>query len=163
MSHGLSYSGLLSGKSGQFSLLSSLMQLSRFDPIFVFPVSQAPVVLSSAETAPVSYTPGRRTGTGSARVSLPGTSRASRVSIIGYQDVSLFSAIRMTGNVPMVQRVLPESPPRSLDEIIKAAKRPVVVFPECTTSNGRGLLRFADVFRKTVPVKEWNVFLMCVR
>jgi hypothetical protein len=55
-----------------------------------------------------------------------------------------------------------ESGTRSLHEIRKSAGRPVVVFPECTTSNGRGLLRFANVFDE-VPIKGYKVFIMCVR
>ncbi|KAF8351547.1 hypothetical protein F5887DRAFT_1069244 [Amanita rubescens] len=43
------------------------------------------------------------------------------------------------------------------------ANRPIVVLPECTTSNGRGLLRFSPVFRRNIPVKEYQVFVMCVR
>jgi 1-acyl-sn-glycerol-3-phosphate acyltransferase len=52
---------------------------------------------------------------------------------------------------------------RALEDIRKQADRPVVVFPECTTSNGRGLLRFTDAFGETVPVKNYQVFVMCVR
>lgn len=52
----------------------------------------------------------------------------------------------------------------SLEDIRQSAERPVVVFPECTTSNGRGLLRFARVFEGySVPVKKYNVFIMCTR
>jgi hypothetical protein len=51
----------------------------------------------------------------------------------------------------------------TLEEIRRTASRPVVVFPECTTSNGRGLLRFADVFHQSVPVKNYQVFILCVR
>ena len=51
----------------------------------------------------------------------------------------------------------------TLEEIRRKASKPIVVFPECTTSNGRGLLRFSDVFRQTVPVKDYNVFVMSVR
>lgn len=40
----------------------------------------------------------------------------------------------------------------------------MVVFPECTTSNGRGLLRFAELFRDvSVPLTKFKVFIMCVR
>jgi hypothetical protein len=54
--------------------------------------------------------------------------------------------------------------PCTLEEIRQAADRPIVVFPECTTSNGRGMLRFADVFKDySVPVKRFKVFIMCVR
>jgi len=53
----------------------------------------------------------------------------------------------------------------SLEEVRRRARGPVVVFPECTTSNGRGLLRFANVFEheRNIPVKGYNIFLMCVR
>jgi len=53
----------------------------------------------------------------------------------------------------------------SLEELRKRARGPVVVFPECTTSNGRGLLRFANVFEheKNIPVKGYKIFLMCIR
>ena len=69
--------------------------------------------------------------------------------------------VRATGTTP-------QSPSSgsytSLEDIRKSAERPVVVFPECTTSNGRGLLRFARVFEGyNVPVKECNVFIMCTR
>lgn len=52
-----------------------------------------------------------------------------------------------------------------MDQVRKRACGPVVVFPECTTSNGRGLLRFADVFKheRNIPVKGYKVFLMCIR
>lgn len=53
----------------------------------------------------------------------------------------------------------------SLEQVRKRVRGPVVVFPECTTSNGRGLLRFADVFRyeRNIPVRGYKVFLMCIR
>ncbi|KAJ3537242.1 hypothetical protein NMY22_g5679 [Coprinellus aureogranulatus] len=68
--------------------------------------------------------------------------------------------ITSTGHVPTASGAAPSS---SIEEIRKAATRPIVVFPECTTSNGRGLLRFAKVFQMSVPVKGFNVFVMCVR
>lgn len=66
----------------------------------------------------------------------------------------------MTGHVPLF---LAERTTSSLKDIIKRANRPVVVLPECTTSNGRGLLRFSSVFQQRIPVKEYQVFVMCVR
>ncbi|KAG8924093.1 hypothetical protein FRC00_005498 [Tulasnella sp. 408] len=57
-----------------------------------------------------------------------------------------------------------DAAPLSLEQIRAKADRPVVVFPECTTSNGRAVLRFADVFSNIpVPVKAFPVFVMCVR
>jgi hypothetical protein len=68
--------------------------------------------------------------------------------------------ITMAGHVPPFGI----SPKKStLEEIRRTASRPIVVFPECTTSNGRGLLRFADVFHQDVPVKKYQVFIACVR
>lgn len=66
--------------------------------------------------------------------------------------------INYTGRVPE-----PSSEFLSLEEIRRQATRPVVVFPECTSSNGRGLLRFAEVFRNTVPIKGYQVYIMSVR
>jgi hypothetical protein len=66
--------------------------------------------------------------------------------------------ITSTGHVPRASSSFD-----SIEDIRKTARRPIVVFPECTTSNGRGLLRFANVFKMAVPVKGFNVFVMCVR
>ena len=56
---------------------------------------------------------------------------------------------------------------QSLEQIrlqARKAGRPLVIFPECTTSNGRGLLRFENVFKGvTVPIEHYNIFIMCVR
>jgi hypothetical protein len=66
-----------------------------------------------------------------------------------------------TGHAPPY---ISSAPICSLEEIRRDADSPVVVFPECTTSNGRGMLRFADVFNGvSVPVKGFKVFVMCVR
>jgi len=133
-----------------------------FDPVFVLPVPdsipESPQVLQSS--TPVTYTPGRRTGTGSANIQVPSRSTSSRIPITGFRQVSLLSMISQTGNAPpywLTSAALP------LDEIRRNASRPVVVFPECTTSNGRGLLRFADVFHENIPVKKFQVFIMSVR
>jgi hypothetical protein len=71
--------------------------------------------------------------------------------------------INMTGCVPPFQSTNPGSPCLTLEEIRRTASKPVVIFPECTTSNGRGLLRFAEVFRQSVPVKNCQVFIQSVR
>ena len=68
--------------------------------------------------------------------------------------------ITLAGHVPPFD-ISPEK--STLEEIRRTASRPIVVFPECTTSNGRGLLRFADVFHQDVPVKKYQVFIACVR
>lgn len=70
-----------------------------------------------------------------------------------------------TGHVPeVIQSGSGASDVQSLEQIRREADRPVVVFPECTTSNGRGLLRFAELFHGIeVPVTKYKVFVMCVR
>ncbi|KIK65364.1 hypothetical protein GYMLUDRAFT_219320 [Collybiopsis luxurians FD-317 M1] len=136
----------------------------RFDPVFVLPVSESVAGLVEAPSAsPISHTPGRRP----ARTSMPDSSSTSRnptsqIPITGFHQVSLFRMLRESGRTPTHVATV-DAKPRLLEEIRKTSKRPVIVFPECTTSNGRGLLRFADIFRQSLPVKGWNVFIMCVR
>jgi len=71
--------------------------------------------------------------------------------------------LHATGHVPVLAPAAGASP-QSLEKIRSQADRPVVVFPECTTSNGRGMLRFGEVFQGIkVPVTKFKVFVMCVR
>ncbi|KAJ7667927.1 hypothetical protein DFH06DRAFT_1322493 [Mycena polygramma] len=134
----------------------------RFNPIFLLPVTEtapspaAPTLNSQV----ISHTPGRRTGTGSANITATSRAVTPRVPIVGFCQVSLLSALRFTGLTPLSGANVCC---QSLDDIRRHADRPIVVFPECTTSNGRALLRFADVFRQKVPVQGYNVFVMCVR
>lgn len=109
---------------------------------------------------------GRKTGTGSANIasSIP-TAFRSQAPILGFQQVSLLRMILLTGRVPPYSESLEI---KSLEQIRKEAGRPVVLFPECTTSNGRSLLKFSNVFEREgrpidVPVKGYKVFVMCVR
>jgi hypothetical protein len=130
-----------------------------FDPIFVLPVNNEPAQKHDrhAETRAT----GRRTGTGSAAISQPTKPLAQRVNIAGFRKVSLLQIIMCTGRAPLDASSGIYS---SLEEIRSSANRPVVVFPECTTSNGRGLLRFAELFKgRPVPVKGFKVFVMCIR
>ncbi|KAH8106125.1 hypothetical protein BXZ70DRAFT_918320 [Cristinia sonorae] len=134
----------------------------RFNPVFLVPVARSVEVSSSQTSTPISRTPGRRTGTGSAAISTLSTRAPTiRAEILGFHELSLISMISHTGKPPL----LPGSVTHlSLQEIRSKADRPIVIFPECTTSNGRGLLRFADVFQGIeVPVKKFKVFVMCVR
>jgi len=84
--------------------------------------------------------------------------------ITGFHRVSLFKILSSLGTTPSTNG-LPLEGAKPLEAIIKTAERPVVVFPECTTSNGRGLLRFADVFDPAtpVPVRSFRVLVMCAR
>jgi len=105
---------------------------------------------------------GRKTGTGSAAISHTTKPLAQRVNIAGFRKASLLQTITCTGRAPLdASRGGNYS---SLEEIRSSANGPVVVFPECTTSNGRGLLRFAELFKGCpVPVKGFKVFVMCIR
>ncbi|KAJ3475054.1 hypothetical protein NLI96_g12090 [Meripilus lineatus] len=134
----------------------------RFNPIFVlpvcFPAARSTPPLRSSN--PITSTPGRRTGTGSAAISSPSTRTPTpRSNVVGFRRISLLSLIWRTGQLP------PLSEPHETFESIRSnADRPLVIFPEGTTSNGRSLLRFAEVFKGIdVPVKRFQVFVMCVR
>ncbi|KAF8505586.1 hypothetical protein F5888DRAFT_1837178 [Russula emetica] len=131
----------------------------RFDPIFVLPVGNEPV--QQHDTHLETRATGRRTGTGSAAISHPTKPLAQRANIAGFRKVSLLQIIMCTGRTALDASSGNYS---SLEEIRSSANRPVVVFPECTTSNGRGLLRFAELFKYyPVPVKGFKVFVMCIR
>ncbi|KAJ7228759.1 hypothetical protein GGX14DRAFT_71501, partial [Mycena pura] len=147
--------------SNWVSWIEILWLAFRFNPVYVLPVTErgpspaTPVRPSDA----ISHTPGRRTGTGSANIQANSRAPTARVPVVGFRQVSLLSAIRFTGRTPPFG----SGPLQSLEDIRSAARRPVVVFPECTTSNGRALLRFANVFQQKVPVRGYTVFVMCVR
>lgn len=128
-------------------------------------VPEAPAISSSPRT-----TPGRKTGTGSAAISLPHQSRqpAKRAEIFGFREISLLGMITSCGHIPPYgSQQTVDAPYKTFEEAQNWAKkngRPLVIFPECTTSNGRGLLRFANVFKGVaVPVNTFNIFVMCVR
>jgi hypothetical protein len=147
-----------------FSQAHHLAPLFSFNPIFVLPVSET-IDLPSADSnlsAPTTHSPGRRTGTGSANISSSNRAPTAQKRVLGFRKVSLFTMLHLTGKVPPYG-LAPETP-SSLDDIRRNADRPVAIFPECTTSNGRGMLRFADIFRgENVPLKKFRVFIMCVR
>lgn len=130
----------------------------RFDPIFVLPVASAPTAVSQNSSS----APGRRTGTGSAAIK--STGQMQRTDLAGFHQVSLWRILSSLGQTPSTNGLALQGA-KSLEAIRKTADRPIVVFPECTTSNGRGLLRFAEVFDPStlVPVKGFNVFVMCAR
>ncbi|KAG6902288.1 hypothetical protein C0995_001898 [Termitomyces sp. Mi166 len=152
---------------GFFWISAEQVQRKRgFNPIFVLPVSEPlPKSTSSSNpSAPIIHTPGRRIGIGSANIQSPRKAVNLPVAVLGFQPVSLLTIVGLTGQVPPFGSLGSNSKPTlSFESLRKSADRPIVVFPECTTSNGRGLLRFAQVFRQEVPVKKYQVFVMCVR
>ncbi|KAH8830741.1 hypothetical protein DL96DRAFT_1594143 [Flagelloscypha sp. PMI_526] len=148
--------------SNWVSWLELLWFAFRFDPTFVLPVAEGRPKETTEAASPLSNT-GRRTGTGSANVS-SGKNRplSARVPIIGFKKVTLLQMVRWSGRVlPTID--LPNTPVLSLEELSKRSRRPIVVFPECTTSNGRGLLNFASVFKADVPIKKYNIFIAAIR
>ncbi|KIY73657.1 hypothetical protein CYLTODRAFT_365138 [Cylindrobasidium torrendii FP15055 ss-10] len=143
--------------SNWVSWIEVLWLAFRFNPTFTLPVPESLPQMPQSRGDPVTRTPGRRTGTGSANISQPSSGPSTKIPIAGFRRVSLLELLRSTGSTPAV------GPAESLDVICKASRGPVVVFPECTTSNGRGLLRFSDVFKMDVPVISFQVFVMAVR
>ncbi len=101
----------------------------------------------------------------SAGPAILGRTASQRSEILGFREVSLLSMILAAGNVPPYNALINKRVEyKSLRQIQNETGRLIVVFPECTTSNGRGILRFADCFKgETVPTKGYNVFIMCIR
>lgn len=134
----------------------------RFNPIFVLPLVEEPKPLVSDNlTTAVSYRPGHNKASGAPATLVPKQSASSRSAINSFRPVSLLAMIQATGRTP---EKLSSTGAMPLEELRLSAQRPIIVFPECTTSNGRGLLRFAEVFEGfKVPVKQFNVFIMCIR
>ncbi|QRW16406.1 hypothetical protein RhiXN_04407 [Rhizoctonia solani] len=136
----------------------------RYNPQFVLPVCASPTLSATQTTAPA--TPGRRTGTGSAQVST--ASAARRQQILGFRTASLLEMILATGHVPPYGSST-STVMATIEDIRAQCDRPLVVLPECTTSNGRALIRFADVFvagkGKHIkhPVKGFKMYIMCAR
>lgn len=138
----------------------------RFNPTFVLPVASPPARIQNGSISSTSRVTGRKTGTGSANVSLPRTASAFQRPLLGFCEVSLFKMLSATGCIPPFGNPASSSAIRPLEEIRKKARGPVVVFPECTTSNGRALLRFANIFGEnppSIPVRSYNIFILCVR
>jgi len=83
-------------------------------------------------------------------------------TIAGFVSASWISMICSTGYPPKPSRVTQEC--FSLPELARNSRRPLVIFPELTTSNGRALLKFAPVFgKRTIPATECRIFLMSIR
>ncbi|BGP12966.1 hypothetical protein JCM10213_006605 [Rhodosporidiobolus nylandii] len=69
----------------------------------------------------------------------PSTSASGKIN--GFRRVSLLTAVLSSGGLPQVQQDGGES----LEEALRKAAGPVVLFPEATTSNNRALLKFAEL------------------
>ena len=135
----------------------------RFNPTFVLPIPDSlpeTPKQSLLASAPITQQTRRRTAIGSAE--LRSKTIRSQIPIRGFQEVSFLQMVSVTGRVPPFSN-MHLNDALSLEEIRRKSSKPIVVFPECTSSNGRGLLRFASVFRQTVPTKNYQVFVMSVR
>ncbi|RGB31246.1 hypothetical protein C1646_671054 [Rhizophagus diaphanus] len=83
------------------------------------------------------------------------------------RPISLWKAIWTTGSYPNLD------PPIgietfTLQELVNYAKtnqsKPIVIFPEGTTSNGRALLKFNPIFKDiSIPVKNFKIHIFTVR
>lgn len=134
----------------------------RFNPIFLLPVF-------APESIPSLPSPGINKKTRKEAKGYVGdppsqsSKQPKRAEIRGFTEVSFLQLINRCGLVPPRS----EGNYQSLEQVrmeAKKAGRPLVIFPECTTSNGRGLLRFANVFKgESIPPKMYNIFIMCVR
>ena len=109
----------------------------RFNPTFLLPVFAS---LPDAPTSKPKF--GRATGTGSA--SITSSSAARQPPALGYVPYTLFEMLQRTGCLPPVADVPPAGMYKTLKEARRKEGRPVVLFPEATTSNGRALLRIGQ-------------------
>ncbi|KLO11236.1 hypothetical protein SCHPADRAFT_831421 [Schizopora paradoxa] len=154
--------------SNWVSWLEVLWLVYRFDPMFILPLGIPLETSESSVPASPRTTPGRRTGTGSAGISAtPVRAPSERAEITGFVEASLLRIVSLTGNVPPFGNRDKLESLKSLEDLrlkAKSAGRPIVVFPECTTSNGRGILRFGNVFKGiSASSLKFTVFIMCAR
>ncbi|EIW70325.1 hypothetical protein TREMEDRAFT_67999 [Tremella mesenterica DSM 1558] len=105
----------------------------KFNPTFLLPIF-------SPSPPPKSALTGKHTGTGSAQL----ISKLPQPSLLGYIPLSLFSLLFQTGSLPTIHSTTPKGMYKSLQDARKKCLGPIVLLPECTTSNGRALLRFPE-------------------
>lgn len=128
----------------------------RFNPIFLLPVPSEPSEeKTQVDTATI---PRRRI------VTSPSATRSSsiQIPIKGYERVSLLRMLSLTGNVPPYSST--GSNVQTLDELQAIVTRPLVIFPECTTSNGRAILKFLPTLNlPSASATKFKIFVMSVR
>lgn len=127
--------------------------MNRFNPVFVLPVVSYSDSAAFGSSSPVN------------RRQDKSLSHRAESTLLGYKTVTVFDIVRATGFTPPYNGIVSNNATaQSLSSIRSRAKGPVVVFPEYTTSNGRGLLQFVD-FQKTekLTAQGYNTFVMAVR
>ena len=107
---------------------------TRYNPTFLLPTFSPP------EVTPEKF--GRSTGTGSAAIQT--ASSGPQPPCLGYVPVSLVDLIRRTGLTAPTASTPPVGLYKTLRDARRKEKRPVVLFPEGTTGNGRAVLRFGE-------------------
>ncbi|BGP53084.1 hypothetical protein JCM8202_004167 [Rhodotorula sphaerocarpa] len=97
------------------------------------------IVANSSSYLDLLYLVFRYNATLTLPVSDADASSGAAARIVGFQRTSLLGAILASGKLPG-----PNKNAESLASLMKKAPGPVVVFPECATSNNRALIKLAD-------------------
>ncbi|KAM0793094.1 hypothetical protein ACM66B_000575 [Microbotryomycetes sp. NB124-2] len=85
---------------------------------------------------------------------------ANGSNVTGWRRVGLLRAILDSGRLPSGSAVAADT----LDEALSKAPGPCVVFPECTTSNNRGLLKFGNFASpSSVKARPVRTFLVAFK
>ena len=117
------------------SYIDILFLQAFYNPVYLLPIFSS---LPSTPSTPPKF--GRSTGTGSANIggTLP------QPPLIGYLKLSFWEMLNRVGQLPPTEPVLPLNAYKTLKEARRKEGRPVVLFPEGTTGNGRAVLRFGE-------------------
>ena len=93
-------------------------------------------------------------------------SASETADFIGFTEASLLKMMNASGKVPPFGKAC-EASAMSFEVMRSRALKQgkvLVVLPECTTSNARGLLKFTGIFKGlTLPVTDFGVYIMCAR
>ncbi|GAA5882406.1 hypothetical protein JCM3774_004301 [Rhodotorula dairenensis] len=88
-----------------------------------------------------------------------GPASSATTQVIGWQRVSLLRAFLASGTLPQQG-----TDAESLTKLLERADGPVVIFPECTTSNNRAILKFGDFAPSAAEeVKSGRIFILAFR